>query len=110
METRKAKMKVPQFIDRCGYTKEEREVSNKLFDCYSAFLDLDREHPEEMKEFGYAIHLIQDVIGTRVLRRVYPKGYPTYKIKGGIKMEDVKAGKERQISSSIAMLIGVEKE
>jgi hypothetical protein len=61
-----------------GLDEKEMKVMNKLMECYKAWLDLKRDHPNELSEFGYAVHLIQDLLAMRVVRRIYPEGWPTY--------------------------------
>ena len=61
-----------------GLTPEEQEVMDKLMECYGAFLKLDREHPDEMRDFVDGVHVIQGVLAMRVVRRCYPRGWPTH--------------------------------
>lgn len=77
----KAKLPVPKSENKLGLTKQEQKVHDKLMECYQAFLDLTIEHPEERYEFGYAVHLMQGLLTTRIARRCYPEGWPTYEIK-----------------------------
>jgi len=70
---------VPKEKDIQGLTDEERIVSDKLMECYKSFLELDFQHPEDNREFAYAIHLIQGLLSLRVVRRCYPDGWSTYK-------------------------------
>ncbi len=62
-----------------GLTPGEQMVMDKLIECYAAFLKLDREHPDEMRDFVDGIHRIQGVLAMRIVRRCYPEGWPTYK-------------------------------
>ena len=82
MKTRKPSKPISMDVDICGYTKDERLVSNKLFECYELYKGLPQEHPNEITEFTYAIHLIQGLLAIRAMRRCYPKGYPTYDMRG----------------------------
>jgi len=77
---REAKPPVPESENDMGLTPDERAVHEKLMDCLNTFLKLDREHPDELSEFVNAIHQIQGVLCMRVVRRSYPKGWPTYEV------------------------------
>lgn len=59
-----------------GLLEEEQNALDKLMECYSMFLKLDREHPDEMRDFVDGIHKIQSVFALRVVRRIYPLGWP----------------------------------
>ena len=61
-----------------GLTQEEQIVMDKLLDSYTAFLALPKQHPNEIDEFVNAVHLIQGLLATRIVRRGFPKGWPTY--------------------------------
>ena len=71
---------VPESENALGLTKKEQLVMDKLMECYKAFIELDEEHPDEMRDFADGVHRIQDVLAVRIVRRVYPKGWPTYKL------------------------------
>lgn len=61
-----------------GLTQNEQIVMNKLMEAYEAFLELNKEHPDELRDFVDGIHRCQDVLAVRICRRIYPKGWPTY--------------------------------
>jgi len=63
-----------------GLTKKEQEVMDLLLKCYEKYLELKLQHPSELDDFVYAVHLIQGLISKRIVRRLYPKGWPSYKI------------------------------
>ena len=65
-------------VNRLGLTEKEQKVMDKLLNSYTAFLALPKQHPDEISEFGYAVHLIQGLLTTRIARRNFPKGWPTY--------------------------------
>lgn len=58
-----------------GLNLLEQECMDKLIDSYHAFLKLERQHPEELKDFVTAMHRIQDLLAIRVVRRLYPDGW-----------------------------------
>ena len=66
-------------IDKSGFTEKEKLVHDRLMDSYNAFLALDIQHPSEQAEFAFAVHIIQGILTTRIARRCYPDGWPTYK-------------------------------
>jgi len=62
-----------------GLTEQEQLIMDKLSDCHKEILKLELQHPNELQEFVDGIHQIQSIIGLRVIRRCYPKGWLTYK-------------------------------
>lgn len=78
MKIVKAESPVSKTENSQGFTKEEQKVHDKLMECYQAFLDLKTQHPEDRREFAYAVHLIQGLLSLRVVRRSYPEGWSTY--------------------------------
>lgn len=66
--------------NKMGLTKEEQIVHDKLMECFVLYMKLPFEHPEDTREFCYAIHLIQGLLTMRIARRQYPEGWPTYQL------------------------------
>ena len=64
-----------------GLTLQEQEVMDKLIECHRAFIGLERQHPDEMRDFIDGMHRIQDLLAVRVVRRLYPDGWTTYRDK-----------------------------
>ncbi len=64
----------------CGFTDAEQRCHDALMDCYRLYLELPRQHPNEIQEFGYAVHLIQGLLGMRILRRDHSEGWPTHEV------------------------------
>ena len=64
--------------NKLGLIDEEQKVMDKLMECYSSYLDLEYQHPDDLTEFGYAVHLIQGLLAMRVARRAYPNGWSDY--------------------------------
>lgn len=60
-----------------GLTKEEGQVMDALVSAWSAFVGLQRQHPQELDDFSFGIHKCQDLLAVRIARRVYPEGWPT---------------------------------
>lgn len=50
-----------------------------LCEAVDAFDELAPQHPDEQNEFYEAVHRIQDLLAVRVLRRLYPHGWPTFR-------------------------------
>ncbi len=65
--------------NKMGFTAPEQRVHDLLMDAYQAFVDLDSDHPDELRDFTDALHRLQDLLGVRVCRRSYPEGWPTYR-------------------------------
>jgi len=62
-----------------GLTKLEQNAMDKLLECYGLYLQLKPQHPSEINDFVYAVHLIQGLLCKRIVRRLYPEGWPTCK-------------------------------
>lgn len=60
-----------------GLTSDEGAVMDSLVDAWKAFQKLPSQHPNELDECARAVHEIQSLLATRVLRRLYPLGWLT---------------------------------
>ena len=58
-----------------GLTDEEGEVMDALCEAVDAWNELERQHPDEDRDFYDAIHRLQDLLAVRVMRRLYPKAW-----------------------------------
>lgn len=58
-----------------GLTEQEGMVMDALCKAFSAFKELESQHPDELREFVDGIHQCQDVLALRVVRRDYPAGW-----------------------------------
>lgn len=54
------------------FSKEEQQIMDLLVDANNIFVQLDKTHISEENDWNYAIHLLQRILGQRVLRRDYP--------------------------------------
>ncbi len=70
-------------MDKHGFTPEEAIAHEKLIEFREAYANLPVQHPAEQAEVDNAIHVIQGTLAIRVLRRDYPKGWPTYSTEDG---------------------------
>lgn len=59
-----------------GFTDAERVVADHLVEAVNAFGELERWHPDELREFVDGIHRCQDQLAWRIVQRTYPKGWP----------------------------------
>ena len=57
-----------------GFTAEEGEVMDALIMAWNKFVGLDRQHPDELRDFTDSIHRCQDLLAVRIARRIYPQG------------------------------------
>jgi len=62
-----------------GLTKEEGKVMDALITAWKTFVSLDRQHPDEQRDFADGIHKCQDLLAVRIARREYPEGWPIKK-------------------------------
>ena len=61
-----------------GLTDEETRVAGFLIDAWVEFGKLVSQHPDENRDFTDAIHRCQSILALRIVRRLYPKGWPTH--------------------------------
>ncbi len=59
-----------------GLTPEEGEVMDALIKAWNEFAGLERQHPDELRDFTDGIHRCQDLLAVRIARREYPIGWP----------------------------------
>lgn len=72
-------MKPPPTFDdlrQDGLTDEEGVVMDALIASVEAFARLERQHPDELRDFIDGIHRCQDQLAVRICRREYPIGWP----------------------------------
>lgn len=61
------------------YKKNEKKVMFHLVEAVKYFNRLKHAHPCHKKDFTDGIHKSQNVIIHRIIQRIYPKEFPTYK-------------------------------
>ena len=59
-----------------GLTNAEGVVMDHLVDAVNAFAKLDRQHPDEGRDFCDGICRCQDTLAVRIARRAFPIGWP----------------------------------
>lgn len=59
-----------------GLTIQEGKAMDALIVAWNEFSRLDMTHPSDMPDFANGIHQCQQILGMRVLQRIYPEGYP----------------------------------
>ena len=57
------------------FTDEEQKVMDLLVKAHKNFLSLERTHSMEINEWILSFHKLQDLLGSRVLRRDYPETF-----------------------------------
>ncbi len=65
-----------------GLTDEERKVMDAAVICWRSYLKIAKDkdnHPDDLDEFRRAIHVIQNILMCRIVRREYPDEYTTIK-------------------------------
>jgi len=80
-ETRTKPSSVVMIDTKTGFTEAEARCHDSLMVSCQEFIDLPRQHPDEMRDFVDAVHRIQDLLAVRIVRREYPGGWTTYEIK-----------------------------
>lgn len=59
-----------------GLTDAEGVVMDALCEATNAFGELERQHPDEARDFCDGIHRCQDALALRIARRAFPAGWP----------------------------------
>ena len=59
--------------------EDEREIMNLLVEAHNKFTEMESTHPNKISEWVDSIHRLQDLLGMRILRRDYPRDFPTFK-------------------------------
>lgn len=54
------------------FTDEEKKISDLLVEAHNRFVSLEETHDHDKSEWVLSIHRLQDILGSRVLRRDYP--------------------------------------
>jgi len=71
-------MTEPSEITRAdGLTDTEGIVMDALCQAFNTFATLERQHPDELRDFADGIHRCQDALALRIVRRTFPAGWPT---------------------------------
>lgn len=60
-----------------GFSKDEAECMFYLFKTFHTYRKLPVQHPCEQSDFADAIHILQHLLGVRVLRKDYPEFWST---------------------------------
>ena len=58
-----------------GLIQQEGKIMDFLVASWNKFVKLDKQHPDDKRDFCDGIHKCQHILMSRVLRRNYPKGY-----------------------------------
>jgi hypothetical protein len=62
-----------------SYTPEEREIVDLIIQAHNKFCELERTHVSEIPDWVGGVHLLQDILGRRILRRVFPDDFSNIK-------------------------------
>jgi hypothetical protein len=66
----------PTALRSDGLTNAEGVVMDHLCAAVNAFAQVERQHPDELRDFVDDIHKCQDQLAVRVCRRAFPIGWP----------------------------------
>lgn len=64
---------------RGGLIPQELEISEHLVEAWNMFTKLEQTHPSDIEDFQKAIHILQNVLGMRAMRRLYPDFWISHK-------------------------------
>lgn len=76
--TQRQEPSIENINSRTGLTTEEQQCMDNIAEAFNIFSDLERQHPDELKDFRDSIHRMQDILAVRVARRNFPEGWPSY--------------------------------
>lgn len=62
-------------------TKDEKRVLKKIGETHKAFMELEQQHPDDLRDFINGVHIMQGLIMQRVCRRSEPYEFPIYETK-----------------------------
>jgi len=58
--------------EKSGLTIREQEILELVTEAYNEFLQLPEQHSSDKEDFAKAVHILQAIIGMRIIRRNYP--------------------------------------
>ena len=61
-----------------GLIGAEQTCHDALMKAYGEWLKLPMQHPDDMRDFGNAVHAIQNLLAFRIVRRAYPDYWPDH--------------------------------
>lgn len=67
---------ISEIDSESGFTEKEMDCHDSLMKMMDQFIKLPREHPTELHELQVAVHIIQGLLSTRIVRRHYPEYWP----------------------------------
>ncbi|CAM3556895.1 MULTISPECIES: hypothetical protein [Elizabethkingia] len=59
----------------------EKKIMESLVKAHNDYVKLSSTHPSDIKDWTNALHILQDILTRRILRRDYPKDFITIKNK-----------------------------
>lgn len=62
-----------------GFDELEKKCMDGIVIALKAWIKMERQHPDEMRDFFDSIHRIQDLLAVRVGRRNFPIGWSACK-------------------------------
>lgn len=66
-------------MKEANFTEEEKKLWIKIGEIFGDFQGLDQTHPSDIKEVVDAVHVLQHIMGQRLLRREYPGSFASFK-------------------------------
>jgi hypothetical protein len=69
-------------MNETGFNDSELNTHLALMHFLELYYKLPVQHPSEVQDVIFAVHLIQGILALRILRREHPEGWPTYNHRG----------------------------
>lgn len=69
------------YYDKNIIIEKDNNIMDTIVYLWNEFLELEQTHPDDLKDFREGIHILQNVMGMRELRRLMPHKYRTIKNK-----------------------------
>lgn len=63
-----------------GLTENEGKIMDKVVECFYMYkndLSIAWSHPDDLRKFVDAVHVIQDILMCRIVRRTFPGEWTT---------------------------------
>ncbi len=59
-----------------GFSDVEEKIMDKIVNAHNLYMSLEKQHPTDITEWINAIHILQHLLGMRILNREHPDIFP----------------------------------
>jgi len=72
----------------CSDLEDEKRILALLVQAHNCYAELESQHPEDINEWTFHLHGLQQLLMIRRVRRIYPNEFPIYTKKEDFSMND----------------------